>query len=81
MKEYDHRKKLSLEVCWETAKQITEHKRKLGYDPKSIFMEENAHIFREPSWRDVHALYYARLISQSPFDNSVTLDMEIEECI
>ena len=51
-------------TCWESAFQMTENKRKNGHDPRSIFIELNAHIFKEPTWNDVHVLYYTRFISE-----------------
>ena len=51
------------------------HKQKQGYNPKSIFIEENAHIFREPNWEDVKHLYYVRFLDQN---NSFEDDFELE---
>tara|TARA_B100000686_G_C15798422_1_gene483067 strand:- start:234 stop:470 length:237 start_codon:yes stop_codon:yes gene_type:complete len=49
-------------TCWKSAEHITEHKQRQGYSPKQCFLEEDAHIFRVPTWEDVTNLYFSRLI-------------------
>ena len=66
-------------TCWETAFQMTESKRKNGHDPRSIFMELNAHIFKEPTWNDVHILYYRRFISEFNLRDE-DIEMEVISC-
>ena len=66
-------------ACWETSFQMAENKRKNGHDPKSIFIELNAHIFREPTWNDVQALYYSKLISEFNLEDE-NIEMEVISC-
>lgn len=65
-------------VCWESSIQMTEHMKKNGHDPKSIFIQENAHIFREPTWTDVQNLFYTRFISE--YQLEIENEVEVISC-
>ena len=72
------KKQFDRSVCWESSIQMTEHKKMSGHDPKSIFIEENVHIFREPTWKDVQNLYYSKFISEYQFENED--EVEVVSC-
>ena len=70
--------RISSFVAEETAKQMTEYKRKSGMEPKQVFIENNAFSFRKPTWEDVQNLLYVRLMSGDDVDNGTSLIIEEE---
>ena len=68
--------RISSVVAEETAKQMTEYKRKSGMEPKQVFIENNAFLFRKPTWEDVQNLLYVRLMSGDDVDNGTSLIIE-----